>query len=77
MEGGGVLQMMLQHPVITNMEMYGTPDGSEVREPRCPVCGEPADLVYRNKDGEIVGCGECLRRIDAWDCPECTEEDDG
>lgn len=34
--------------------------------PRCPVCGEETDTYYRNRRGEIAGCGGCLRYVDAW-----------
>ena len=62
----------MQHPVISNMEKYGTPDGKEIVEPRCPICKSYSmSYVLRNQDGEIVGCDECLRQIDPWDCPEC------
>jgi len=37
-------------------------------QPVCPVCGEPADTYYYNKEtGEIVGCPECVGCEDAWD----------
>jgi uncharacterized protein with PIN domain len=59
------------HPVIQNMERTGYPDGKEPEYPRCPVCGEETDTIYRNKDLEIVGCSECLSSRDAWEEPEC------
>lgn len=37
------------------------------REPRCPVCGESCDTIYRNAEGDIVGCNECLTAYDAWE----------
>lgn len=61
-----------EHPTVTNLVTWGTPDGKAVVEPLCPVCGDPCEIVYRDGAGEIVGCDECLTRIDAWDCPECT-----
>ena len=44
----------------------------DYREPkpveyRCPVCGEECETVYRNAQGEIVGCNECVERVDAWE----------
>ena len=33
--------------------------------PECPVCGEEADTFYKNSDGDIVGCMECIRAVDA------------
>lgn len=35
--------------------------------PRCPVCGAETDTFYKNEDGGIVGCDECIRAVDAWD----------
>ena len=35
--------------------------------PRCPVCGEEADALYRDGLGEVVGCERCVERIDAWE----------
>ena len=63
-----------EHPVITNMERWGTPDGKEVIEPRCPICkGHSMVYMVRDIDGKIAGCSECVTRIDPWDCPECFE----
>ena len=61
----------LQHPVITNMERTGYPDGKEPEYPHCPVCDAECSTVYINEDFEIVGCNECLRGHDAWEAPEC------
>lgn len=35
--------------------------------PRCPVCGEETDTLYKNIYGETVGCDGCIRTVDAWD----------
>lgn len=59
--------MNIEHPVITNMERTGYPDGLEPRLPVCPVCGEEPDEFYKDVDGEIVGCGECIRVVPAYD----------
>ena len=56
------------HPVIRNMERTGYPDGKEPAYPICPICGEECETIYKNKDHEIVGCDECIRTIEAWDC---------
>lgn len=34
--------------------------------PRCPVCGEEVDTVYKNVYGDPVGCPECVTEVDAW-----------
>lgn len=55
------------HPVIRNLEQTGYPDGrKDDEQPICPVCGRETDTYYK-QDGEIIGCGECIRRIDAWE----------
>ncbi|UNI72452.1 MAG: hypothetical protein [Chaetfec virus UA24_244] len=41
--------------------------------PRCPVCGTETDTLYRDNDGNIVGCEYCVETVDAW---SCTEEED-
>lgn len=42
--------------------------------PICPICGEECDSIYKNKDREIVGCGECISWFDAWETEECFPE---
>lgn len=59
------------HPVIQNMERTGYPDGKEPNFPHCPVCGNECDTVYRNIDGEVVGCDVCLEVNEAWETSEC------
>lgn len=55
------------HPTIRNLEQTGYPDRRRDEEPICPICGEATDTMYKNQDGEIVGCGECLKAVDAWE----------
>ena len=59
------------HPVIQNMERTGYPDGKEHTYPHCPVCSAECDTIYKNSDGDIVGCDECISTADAWEEPEC------
>lgn len=43
--------------------------------PRCPICGEECDSIYRQEETyEIIGCDNCIREIDATDVPECYPE---
>lgn len=35
-------------------------------EPRCPLCHERCDTIYRTDDGAIVGCDRCIEAADAW-----------
>ena len=40
----------------------------------CPVCNAASpDYVFKDRDGEFVGCTECLRKLDIYD--DCTEEE--
>ena len=59
------------HPVIRNMERTGYPDGKEPEYPRCPICGEECETIYKSKDYDIVGCDECIRSKGAWEVEEC------
>lgn len=62
--------MNIEHPVITNMERTGHPDGKEPRYPRCPICNEECETIYM-QDCEVVGCNECVGTKDAWEVEEC------
>lgn len=35
--------------------------------PVCPVCGAETDTYIRDYYGDIVGCDQCTKEIDAWD----------
>jgi len=65
------MELMRDHPIIENMERTGYPDGKEPTYPRCPICGEECETIYKSKDYEIVGCDCCIRMTDAWDETEC------
>lgn len=39
----------------------------EPKWPRCPVCNEETDTFFKNKDGYVVGCDNCIEPYDAWD----------
>lgn len=58
---------MRDDPIIESLERTGLPPWNDGKEPSCPVCGEPCDTLYRNKDGDVVGCEECLTAFDAWE----------
>lgn len=57
----------LQHPDITAAERTGYPAGREPTWPVCPVCGEETDTFYKNADGVVVGCDNCIKTVDAWE----------
>lgn len=59
------------HPTIRNLELSGYPDGKVPKEPICPICGSGCEVIYRDREREIVGCENCVKEIDAWDVPEC------
>lgn len=42
----------------------------EPKAPRCPICGAETDTFKKDHYGEIVGCDECVKDIDAWDYVE-------
>ena len=50
-------------------------DPPDVIYPRCPVCGDECEKVYRlEKTAEIIGCDNCVLEYDAYDIPECYPE---
>ena len=38
-----------------------------VRFPRCPVCGEECEKLYKDKWGEVFACDQCVEEVDAWE----------
>ena len=57
---------MIEHPDITKALRTGYPY-DEPECPCCPMCGAETDTFLKNEEGEIVGCEECIYRVDAWD----------
>lgn len=51
-------------PWIRDAENNGMPDGDDVY---CPVCNEENPEYFYVQDGEIIGCSECVERVDAVD----------
>ena len=61
--------MDLENSVITRTMRDGI--DNEAEEPRyCPICGEEADELAVNPEGEIIGCRECVEWKRAWDVGE-------
>lgn len=55
-------------PIIRCAEETGYPPWIDpTKEPCCPVCGEVCDTFYRNVDGDVVGCDNCVTAYDAWE----------
>ena len=55
----------LQHPDITAAERTGYPSRYQI--PICPWCDTETDTFYRDRDGEICGCDNCIKAVDAWE----------
>ena len=41
--------------------------------PTCPICGSETDTFVKDYYGDIVGCDECCKEVDAWECAEANE----
>lgn len=54
----------LEHPDITHALLTGYP--KDVSWPRCPVCGEECETLYRS-GREVIGCDHCVEKVDAWE----------
>ena len=46
------------------MSFFST-EPPEPEVPVCPKCGQETDTFYLNVENEIVGCFECIKRVDA------------
>lgn len=57
----------LEHPDITRVRRDGLPEREYPESVRCPVCGKTCDTLYKQQDGEIFGCENCVEVMDAWD----------
>ena len=57
---------MRDDPIIRSLENTGLPPWGR-EQPVCPVCGEGCDTIYRNADGDTVGCNRCITAYDAWE----------
>ena len=42
---------------------YPSPPDEEM--PICPVCGQECETYYKNLNGEVIGCDECVQAVDA------------
>ena len=58
------------HPAVARALLTGYPNG-EPKYPRCPVCGEECDTVYKDIYGDVFGCDECVKTKSAWDEERC------
>lgn len=62
------------HPVVANCMRTGYPDGKEPKVAHCSICGAECDTVYKNRDGDVVGCEDCVTVMAAQSVPECFPE---
>ncbi len=51
-------------PWIRDAELNGIESPDPVY---CPVCGSECEEIYTDRDGEVVGCTECVSLWDAYD----------
>lgn len=66
--------MLRDAPDIRAAERTGYPNGQELSNPICPVCGDECDSVYLDHTGQVVGCTSCLKLEDAWEVKACFPE---
>lgn len=38
--------------------------------PTCPECGASVSEFYKNRDGDVVGCENCVSSVNAWEVSE-------
>jgi len=54
------MKKLEDHPEIVKAMRTGMPNAWTAK--KCPVCGEEwNEIVYRDIDGEIVGCENCIK----------------
>lgn len=56
---------MRDAPDIRITEETGYP--TQARWPRCPVCCEECETLYKDQYGEVFGCNNCVETVDAWE----------
>jgi hypothetical protein len=59
---------MRDAPDIRMAEETGYPTQS--RWPRCPVCGDTCETLYKDQYGEVFGCDQCVETVDAWEAED-------
>lgn len=60
------LELIPDHPDIKRCLCTGYAHPIKAT-PTCPVCGEEVSEYYKDSYGEIVGCENCVKSIDAWE----------
>ena len=59
---------MRDAPDIRMTEETGYP--TQARWPRCPVCGEECETLYKDQYGEVFGCDQCVETVNAWEAED-------
>lgn len=63
-----MLDRELEHPAIAYALRTGY--ATRVRFPRCPVCGNETDTLYKDRHGDVFACDVCVDIRDAWEAEE-------
>lgn len=37
------------------------------RQPVCPICGETCETLYKDRNGDVFACDECVETVPAWE----------
>lgn len=53
--------------------VHDYPEPPEQDMPICPECGEECETIYRGRDGQILGCENCVDELNAYDWSEMNE----
>ncbi len=69
------MQDLPDAPWIREAEMYGMPPYDDGPAPVCPICGKECETIYKDKDGDVFGCDQCVRTQDAWEWQDEQKED--
>ena len=67
------------HPDIVRAERTGLRPGETPFEDEgvpCPICGKLTDTLYLDVDGDLCGCENCVRRVDAHEYEKNEEWED-
>ena len=54
-------------PWIRDAERYGAPAPVGDDDVECPICGKICDFVYKDIDGDVCGCENCLTKIESYE----------
>lgn len=55
------------YDVYEEYNVYGVHDDPC---PTCPICSEECEWIYKDANNEIVGCDNCVSKIDAYEIYE-------